>query len=102
MSYERPTYEELARDTLLQMMRDISEDCWFAGWLHNLEFILWDAVKTGKVSWGEGLVKERDLIRMKYLHELACGWWILVKGEEIERFVSTEEWLAVIAKRVAP
>ena len=52
MSYEQPTYEELARDALLRIMRDISEDCWCAGWLTDLEFTLWNAVTTGKMGSG--------------------------------------------------
>ena len=38
MSYEHPTYNELVRETLLRMMENLSEDCWCAGWLHDLEF----------------------------------------------------------------
>jgi len=98
MSYEQPTFEELARDMLVRMMRNISEDCWCAGWMHDLEFTLWDAMKTGNVDFGWGTVAERDLIRMRRLHELAGGWWIFAAGEGSERFVSTEEWLAIYAK----
>lgn len=98
MSYEQPTYEELARDTLLRMMRDMSEDCWCAGWMMNLEFTLWDAMQAGKADLGWGMVKEGDLIRMRCLHELAGGWWTLPKGEEFERFVNTTEWLNILSK----
>jgi hypothetical protein len=101
MSYERPTHKELAQDLLVQMMGDISEDCWFAEWMHDLEFILWDAMTTGKMSFGWGMVKERDLIRMKHLHEVAGGWWIWAEGEENRRFVTTEEWLTILVKRAA-
>lgn len=98
MSYERPTYEELARDTLLRMMQDFSEDCWCAGWLMDLEFTLWVGMKAGKMESGWDFVKERDLIRMKYLHELAGGWWIWAEGEKSERFVNTEEWLKILSE----
>jgi hypothetical protein len=98
MSYERPTYEELAKDMLLQLIRDTSEECWCAGWLVDLEFILWDAMLTGKANFGWGAANERYLIRMRYLHELAGGWWTLPKGEEFERFVPTEEWLKILSE----
>ena len=99
MSYEQPAYEELAKETLLRMMRDISEDCWCAGWLTDLEFTLWNAVTTGKMGSGWGVVEERDLLRMKYLHELTGGWWIWASGEQRERFVTTDEWLRIVSER---
>jgi hypothetical protein len=99
MSYESPTCEELARDTLLRMMREISEDCWCAGWLTDLEFTLWSAVTTGKMESGWGVEEERDLLRMKYLHELTGGWWIWASGEQRERFVPMDEWLAILSER---
>jgi hypothetical protein len=98
MSYESPTYEELARETLLRIMRGISEDCWCAGWLTDLEFTLWKAMGTGKMESGWGVVEERELLRMKFLHELTGGWWIWAGGDERERFVTTEEWLGILAK----
>jgi hypothetical protein len=101
MSYEQPTYEELARETLLRMMRDISEDCWCAGWLSGLEFTLWNAVTTGKMESGWGVVEDRDLLRMKYLHELTGGWWMWTDGDGGQRFVTTEEWLRIVSEHAA-
>ena len=97
MSYEHPTHEELVKEALLRMMLDLSEDCWCAHWLHNLEFTLWEAMMTGKTSLGFG-VRDCDLARMKHLHEMAGGWWIWTGGEEENRFVTTEEWLEILAK----
>ena len=98
MSYEQATYEELAKDTLLRTMQDMSEDCWCAGWMMDLEFTLWDAMHSGKADFGWGIVKEQDLIRMKHLHELAGGWWIWAAGEGHERFVTTDEWLKILSR----
>jgi hypothetical protein len=101
MSYEHPSYEELAKDTLLRMMRDMSEDYWCAGWLRDLEFTLWAALTGGSRKFGLGEIEERDLARMKRLHELCGGWWTLPQGEELVRFVTTEEWLTIVSKRAA-
>jgi hypothetical protein len=98
MSYEHPTHEELVREALLRMMLDLSEDCWCAHWLRDLEFTLWTAVMTGKTSFGFGM-RECDLIRLKHLHEMAGGWWIWAEGEEGNRFVTTAEWLTIVAKK---
>jgi hypothetical protein len=100
MSYEHPTYEELVRDTLLWMIMDLSEDCYCAQWLINLEFILWDKMMTGKTDFGFGM-EESDLIRLKSLSELAGGWWTWPQGEEQPRFVNTEEWTTIYATHAA-
>jgi hypothetical protein len=76
MSYENPTYEELARETLLRMMRDMSDDCWCAGWMRDLEFTLWDIVRGGSRRFGLSMLEDRDLARMRFLHKLTGGWWI--------------------------
>jgi hypothetical protein len=101
MSFEQPTHEELARETLLRMMCDFSEECWCAGWLSGLEFTLWNGVTTGRMGSGWFAVNERELARMKYLHELAGGWWMWAEGEDGERFVTTEEWLRIVSEHAA-
>ena len=100
MSYEHPTHEELVREALLRMMEDISEDCWCAGWLQDLEFTLWTAVITGNLDFGWGM-QERELTRLKHLNEMAGGWWIWADEEKGRRFVSTEEWLKIYAEKTA-
>jgi hypothetical protein len=100
MSYEHPTHEELVKDALLRLMFDLSEDCWCANWMRDHEFTLWEAILTGRTNIGVGM-PERDLIRLKSLHELAGGWWIWPEGEENHRFVKTEEWLTIYAKHDA-
>jgi hypothetical protein len=99
MSYEHPSHEELARDALVGLMSGISEDCWCAHWMHDLEFTLWEAMMTGKNNLGFGM-RDCDLARLKSLHELAGGWWIWPEDEDRQRFVSTEEWLNILAKHM--
>jgi hypothetical protein len=97
MSCEHPTQEELVREALLGLMRDISENCWCAHWLNGLEFTLWDAMLTGNDNLGFG-IRECELVRLKHLHDMAGGWWIWANDEEDQRFVTTEEWLEIYAK----
>jgi len=99
MSYEEPTYEELARDTLRRMMSDFSEDYWCAGWLMDLEFTLWEALTAGDGQLGMGRIEEHEIARMKRLHEIAGGWWVWAKDEGRERFVTTEEWLNILDQK---
>jgi hypothetical protein len=100
MTFEHPTRQELARDLLARMMSDLSEDCWRAAWMNDLEFVLWDALRTGKASSGLVGISERDIARLKGLHEAAGGWWIWPKGEGAMRFVTTEEWLPIFSNQV--
>ena len=100
MSYEKPTTDEVIRDSLLYLMRDISEFTYCAGWMMALEFALWSAVQTGNCNYGIG-IPESDLARLKSLHEMAGGWWIWQDEEEQERFVTTEEWLPIYADWVS-
>jgi hypothetical protein len=46
-------------------------------------------------------MQERELTRLKHLHEMAGGWWIWADNEENRRFVSTEEWLKIYAEKMA-
>jgi hypothetical protein len=98
MSYEQPSYEELAKDMLERMMSDISRECWCTAWMRDIEFSLWDALTRRPPQLGLGTLEERDLARMRHLHELAGGWWISPQGEEILRFVTTEEWTTILAE----
>ena len=99
MSYEQPTYAELARDALAKTMSDISEECWFAGWMKGNEVALWTSLKTGDREYGATEIQESDLARLKHLHELAGGWWIWPDDEDHPRFVPTNEWLGIFDKR---
>ena len=99
MSYEHPTHEELVREALLRMMSDLSEDCWCAGWMTDLEFTLWEALTTGARELGWDGIEERDLSRLKHLHAMAGGWWVWDKSDTGNRFVTSEEWLAILAER---
>jgi hypothetical protein len=97
MSYEQPTPEELAQDLLSRMMCDISEDCFCAGWMNELEYDLWEALESGNRSYGMCEIRERDMARLKRLHELAGGWWIFPVGGDLH-FVTTQEWLSIYAE----
>lgn len=72
---------ENARKALLRYMEWESEERWCAGWLTDLEHILWDEVITGK----------DDVLRE--LAEDARGWWTWDDAaEDGRRFVPASEW----------
>ncbi|WP_165499728.1 hypothetical protein [Pedobacter frigidisoli] len=42
-------------------MREISEYCYSAGWMLNLEYALWDALLNGKRKYGQSIISEIDI-----------------------------------------
>jgi hypothetical protein len=46
-----------------------------------------------------GRLEDREIARMKRLHEIAGGWWAWSEDEGGERFVTTEEWLKILARK---
>jgi hypothetical protein len=98
MSYEQPEPDELVREALAETMSGISEECWCAKWMRGNEFALWKAITTDNGKNGACDIPVCDLNRLRHLHKLAGGWWIWPEGEDKMRFVTTKEWLAIIAQ----
>lgn len=87
-----------ARDQLRDLMSDISEDCWFAGWLIGLEYSLWEMVQGGDRKFGIGAVQEIDIDEMRRLSEEIDGWLAWSESEMEVAFVPMVEWLAMYAE----
>jgi len=64
--------QNITAGLLLKLMSGISEERWCAGWYHNLEYILWDAV-TGR---REDICSPEEIEQLKYLSG-KCGGWII-------------------------
>lgn len=91
LATERVALREFAKGALLRTMHDLSEACWCAGWLHGMEYFLWNVVESGQATeWGMDNVYQRDVDDLRRLRELAGGWWIW-DDEKFETFVSLEE-----------
>ena len=78
----------IAAGLLARVMSDISEDVWCAGWLTEVEYILWDAIARERPDW---CVRE-EIEQLKFLSE-RCGGWIVWDKERGRRFVRMEDWL---------
>jgi hypothetical protein len=89
--------QKITADLLLKLMSWISEECWCAGWMHNLEYILWDAV-TGR---RENVCSPEEIKELKYLSEKCGGWIIWDDQAKGERFIPMQDWLRLYeAKRL--
>lgn len=76
--------QEVAAKALLQAIEVISEDEWCAGWMADIEFMLWRDIEEGR----------NDRHQLKALSEACGGWWAWQdRGKESkETFVPLEEW----------
>lgn len=83
-----------AADALLELMTDISEDHYSAGWMDGLEYSLWRGViyqRSGMPYWyGIAPINPARLEQLDKLSQAAGGWWAW-DGSEV--FVSMEDWL---------
>ena len=69
----------LAESELAQLMSDISEDQYFAGWLTGLEYDLWallQASDTGRIGAFSN-THPRDIRRLRELSAATNGWIVL-------------------------
>jgi hypothetical protein len=86
-----------ARELLQALMTYISEEQFAAGWLIDLEYLLWGELQKPPQRRKRGartvlLAFEREAL--KFLAQAAGGWWTF------ERFVPMKRWLALYARRV--
>jgi len=90
---------------LYELMSEISEDCWCAGWMMGNEFALWDAIVSGDRTYGMDQMDEGLLASCKALAEQVGGWieWRddehgLPNAEWGPYFIPMADWLAKFAK----
>ena len=73
-----------SREILYQRMSTISEHYWSAGWLVNLEYILWEAIYGVSNTTPVSSTSLNELVR---LSRLCGGWWVYK-----HKFVTLSEW----------
>ena len=91
---------ERARDSqaavaLNVTMVRISECCWCASWVPDLEFSLWSMLLGGPRQFGMGDVSDADVDALRGLSDRAGGWWRWSERECVEVFVSFDDWRAI-------
>ncbi len=94
------TTQEFAARILHGLMLTISDGCWCAGWYIGLEHILWDARENGPRFTGLGWVSAEQCNQLRYLSEVAGGWWWFPDEAEEEVFVDVEAWSNKLEKEL--
>ena len=71
-----------------QIMSDISERSYCAGWMQYLEFSLWDIIFEGKEK-GIWAITDEEIKELKELANHYGGWWICTI--QPRKFIRDEE-----------
>ena len=84
---------------LESFMSDISERCYSAGWLQNLEFALWNALMNGPTKYGHGVISQHDIDNLIQLSK-ACNCWIVMDDITEETAIDLGMWQEMYKKHV--
>ena len=85
---------------LAEYMSSLSENAWCAGWMHDLEFDLWAAVRGEKKGYARTTFNADEIAKLKALSD-ACGGWIVFHETKAESFVPLQEWARMFAEHEA-
>ena len=89
-----------ARKLLNDVMREISHAAACAGWLRDLEFLLWQLFDGGELTeevdpWGVRALSAEERAELRWLSELAGGGWCFDDASGEVRFVGAAEWRGI-------
>ena len=82
---------DLEQRSLADFMSQISERCWSAGWIENLEYVLWNALITGPMKYGQDFIRQEDIDTLKQLSQKA-NCWIIFDKELEEKHITLNDW----------
>lgn len=77
--------------SLANLMVEISERCYCAGWMTGLEFVLWEALLNGPREYGQHKITEKDIASLKAL-STQTGCWIFFDTVTEETAIDLTAW----------
>lgn len=91
------------RKRLLSLMREISQDCFFAGWMIGLEYSLWQAVLQYPRPYEFGIlpIEVEHVAELKDLAEELQEWAIWDEGEIREKLIPLSDWKQIFSSHEA-
>ncbi len=89
--------KDLSNDQLLlaELMSQISEAGYSAGWMDGLEFDLWEILNGHKRKYGGYSVSQDELNQLQSLSN-KCDCWIVFDDEKEETAVELETWKKMV------
>lgn len=95
---------------LKELMEEISQRCYSAGWLDTLSTDLWFMIQDGAKTrdYGYDEVQDWEIVKLKNLSSKAGGWWnwveIIDKNQILhfsgEVFIPISDWNSYIIKSI--
>jgi hypothetical protein len=76
---------------LAEMMSDLSEEAYCAGWMSGLEYALWGALLGRRAEYGRLPFSPEEVARLRQLAQ-DCGGWIVFDDATQETWLPTAEW----------
>jgi hypothetical protein len=78
---------------LYQLMSDISEDCYCAGWMTGNEYTLWEMVtdQAAERRYGMGEVEAQSIEDMRTI-SAEVGGWIRWRDDDEDKELPVEDW----------
>jgi len=84
---------------LAYVMSTISERCYYAGWQQGLEYVLYQALRTGPRRYGHSEISDDDITALTLL-SARCGCWVYMDDETEETAISLASWTKKYAEDV--
>ncbi|OGX83644.1 hypothetical protein [Hymenobacter coccineus] len=79
------------QQALCDFMSELSEEAYYAGWMDDLEYVLWYTMFKGPASYGRKFIDEQIIIQLKQLSEEAESW-IIFDDDTWETAVALPAW----------
>ena len=76
---------------LATYMSDLSEKCYTAGWIGNLEYVLWYALHNGAFKFGQDTITQEEIEELKSLSQ-KCNGWIYFDDDTEETAIDFVLW----------
>ena len=85
---------------LAKFMSDISEKCYCAGWMHNLEYTLWKSVLYGEMKYGRDIISSNEISELIRLAK-ECNSWIIFDELNDETAIELSAWELLYEKNIS-
>jgi hypothetical protein len=76
---------------LAELMSELSQRCYSASWMKDLEYVLWDAVVSGPRDYGHSTITREDINKLVQTSDKVNSW-ILFDDELEEIPVPLDKW----------
>lgn len=85
--------EDLTQDErrLAQLMSELSGRCYSAGWMAGLEYVLWDAVRSGPRAYGQSSITQEDIDQLVQSSDKTKSW-IVFDDKLEETSIPLDKW----------